>query len=86
MSDINVQATPCTALTEQSTRVRFCIRLHQMWRKAVQVTRLAIGVPDYDVYLAHRRNYHPHESVMSYPEFFNERQAARYDKGSSRCC
>jgi len=52
----------------------------------VQVARLCIGVPDYDVYVAHRRLNHPDEPVMSYPEFFNERQAARYGKGRSRCC
>ncbi|QBB69796.1 YbdD/YjiX family protein [Pseudolysobacter antarcticus] len=60
--------------------------LRHAWRKAVQVARLCIGVPDYDVYVAHRRLNHPHEPVMTYPEFFNERQAARYGKGRSRCC
>jgi uncharacterized short protein YbdD (DUF466 family) len=55
-------------------------------RKAAQSARLAIGVPDYQNYLAHRRTHHPNEPVMSYKEFFRERQAARYRRGSSRCC
>lgn len=51
--------------------------------------RLMIGVPDYDTYVAHRREAHPGEPVMSYAEFFRERQAARYGEGSTRgfrCC
>jgi uncharacterized short protein YbdD (DUF466 family) len=29
--------------------------LRQGWRRAVQVARLAIGVPDYDTYVRHLR-------------------------------
>jgi uncharacterized short protein YbdD (DUF466 family) len=54
--------------------------------KAAQSARLAIGVPDYRTYLAHRHAHHPNEPLMSYKEFFRERQAARYRRGSSRCC
>ena len=50
--------------------------------------RLMIGVPDYDTYVAHRREAHPGEPVMSYAEFFRDRQDARYGgKGRiGRCC
>jgi uncharacterized short protein YbdD (DUF466 family) len=47
------------------------------------------GVPDYEVYIAHRRAHHPVEPIMSYPEFFRERQQARYacEKGYfGGCC
>jgi uncharacterized short protein YbdD (DUF466 family) len=45
------------------------------------------GVPDYDRYVAHRRLHYPDEPVMSYEEFFRDRQAARYGKGrAQRCC
>ena len=61
----------------------------RFWRRAVQTARLMIGVPDYDTYVAHRRAHHPGEPVMSYAEFFRERQRARYgcERGRiSRCC
>lgn len=56
------------------------------WTFAARTARLAIGVPDYDTYVAHRKQQHPNEPFMSYREFWNERQAARYGKGRSRCC
>ena len=51
--------------------------------------RLMVGVPDYDSYVRHRREMHPNESVMSYEEFFRERQNSRYGVNGgtiSRCC
>ncbi len=54
-----------------------------------RTARLMVGVPDYDDYAAHRREAHPGEPVMSYEDFFRERQANRYGQGSgkiNRCC
>jgi uncharacterized short protein YbdD (DUF466 family) len=51
--------------------------------------RLMIGVPDYETYVAHLRLTHPDQPVMTYAEFFRERQGARYGDGSGRgfrCC
>ena len=51
--------------------------------------RLMIGVPDYDTYVAHMHEAHPGQPVMTYAEFFRERQSARYGEGSTRgfrCC
>ena len=51
--------------------------------------RLMIGVPDYETYAAHMRRMHPDQPAMSYAEFFQERQSARYGAGSTRgfrCC
>jgi uncharacterized short protein YbdD (DUF466 family) len=59
------------------------------WAWAVKAARLMIGVPDYDTYVAHRRAHHPDEPVMSYAEFFRERQNARYTITRDRlkgCC
>jgi uncharacterized short protein YbdD (DUF466 family) len=55
----------------------------------VQTARLMVGVPDYPTYVAHRKEQHPDLPVMSYEEFFRERQAARYAIGKGRfraCC
>ena len=51
--------------------------------------RLMVGVPDYDTYVAHRHAHHPDQPVMSYEEFFRNRQESRYAGGDgkiSRCC
>jgi uncharacterized short protein YbdD (DUF466 family) len=61
-------------------------RLRAALRRLRQAAHLAVGLPDYQGYVAHRRARHPGEPVMSYEEFFRERQAARYRRGSSRCC
>ena len=54
-----------------------------------QTARLMIGVPDYETYVAHRQANHPGQPIMSYVEFFRERQQARYTVGKGRfrgCC
>jgi len=55
----------------------------------VRTARLMIGIPDYDTYVAHRKLTHPGEPIMTYEEFFRERQDARYSFGNGRfrgCC
>ncbi|MDR0273937.1 MAG: YbdD/YjiX family protein [Burkholderiaceae bacterium] len=52
-----------------------------------QTLRLMVGLPDYDGYVAHMRATHPDRPIMTYEEFFRERQQARYGSGASgRCC
>jgi uncharacterized short protein YbdD (DUF466 family) len=54
-----------------------------------RAARLMVGVPDYEKYVAHRRANHPSAPIMSYVEFFRERQQARYTVGKGRfrgCC
>jgi len=55
---------------------------------STRTARLMIGVPDYDTYVAHMRANHPEQPIMSYAEFFRERQQARYavSKGRLRGC
>jgi uncharacterized short protein YbdD (DUF466 family) len=57
--------------------------------RAVQTARLMVGVPDYDTYVDHRQKTHPDQPIMTYQEFFRERQDARYAIGKGRfkaCC
>ena len=61
-------------------------RLEELAAELARAARLALGLPDYDTYVAHRRERHPGEPVMSYEEFFRARVAAKYGKGSTRCC
>jgi uncharacterized short protein YbdD (DUF466 family) len=56
---------------------------------STRTARLMIGVPDYETYVAHRRAKHPQQPIMTYVEFFRERQQARYGFGNGRfrgCC
>ncbi|KIO47862.1 YbdD/YjiX family protein [Nitrosospira sp. NpAV] len=51
-----------------------------------QSMRLMVGVPEYSTYVSHMKTAHPDQPVMSYQEFFRERQEARYGGKISRCC
>jgi uncharacterized short protein YbdD (DUF466 family) len=62
------------------------MRAARYWGK--RTARLMIGVPDYETYVAHRQANHPDQPIMTYVEFFRERQQARYaiSKGRFRGC
>lgn len=51
-----------------------------------QSMRLMVGMPEYSVYLKHMRDAHPDRPILSYEEFFRERQEARYSGKIGRCC
>ncbi len=60
-----------------------------LYRRLAATARLMVGVPDYDAYVRHRLDMHPDEPVMSYEDFFRERQQSRYGTNGgkiSRCC
>jgi len=60
-----------------------------LFKSAASTARLMVGVPDYEAYVRHRQEMHPGEPVMSYEEFFKERQNSRYGVNGgkiSRCC
>jgi uncharacterized short protein YbdD (DUF466 family) len=63
-------------------------KLRLVCEMVTQTARLMVGVPDYPTYVAHRRTTHPDKPVMTYQEFFRERQDARYtvSKGRFRGC
>ena len=64
-------------------------QLRPLLRRFGETARLMVGVPDYDTYVAHRRLAHPGEPVMSYEQFFRNRQDSRYAVGKGKfrgCC
>lgn len=63
-------------------------KINQTLRQLSQSMRLMVGMPEYSTYVEHMKTAHPDQSVMSYEEFFRERQEARYgSKGRlNRCC
>ena len=55
-------------------------------RRAADVVRRVIGVPDYERYLFHMRQRHPGCVPLSRERFLAERLEARYERPGSRCC
>ncbi len=52
-----------------------------------QAARMMVGIPDYETYVEHMKKNHPDKPIMTYQEFFRDRQEARYGgKGGFRCC
>ncbi|SFC39398.1 YbdD/YjiX family protein [Pragia fontium] len=60
--------------------------LAKVGRYLGQAARLMVGMPDYDNYVQHMHLTHPDREVMTYEEFFRERQKARYGGGNGPCC
>jgi uncharacterized short protein YbdD (DUF466 family) len=69
-----------------SRSMRFAERVRHLWQLLVQTGRLIVGVPDYDLYLAHMRRTHPDTAPLNREAFFANRVEARYGRGASRCC
>jgi uncharacterized short protein YbdD (DUF466 family) len=64
------------------------MKIKTLWRWSVHTARLMVGIPDYDNYVEHRKIHHPGEPIMTYVEFYRERQNARYscEKGRLKGC
>ena len=63
--------------------------LWKMWRARKQFISLLVGVPSYETYVTHMKQYHPEEPILCQKQFFAEAQEARFNaKGGkiSRCC
>jgi uncharacterized short protein YbdD (DUF466 family) len=48
--------------------------------------RAVLGVPDYERYVEHLRDFHPGCSALSREQFMSESLNARYSKPGTRCC
>jgi Uncharacterized small protein len=51
-----------------------------------RVLRRIIGVPDYDVYVAHMRTCHPDFKPMSEEAFARDALVRRHERPGNRCC
>jgi len=81
-------AAPATGVRSRFTSLaRGVARSAQRgWHAAARAARLAIGIPDYEAYLAHLRERHPDRRPMDRGAFVLERMQARYGRGRARCC
>jgi len=73
-------------MTHIATVASWKHHLHELWRKAVRMGRLSIGIADYDTYVQHLRSHHPERPVPTYAQFFTQCQEARYRNGGNRGC
>ena len=55
-------------------------------RRAANIVRRIVGVPDYERYVAHVRECHPGTVPMNRVEFERSRLEDRYSRPGQRCC
>jgi uncharacterized short protein YbdD (DUF466 family) len=56
-------------------------------RQVARALRLMLGLPDYEVYCAHRRRHHPDAAPMDRGAFVRMCQERRFGgSGPTRCC
>jgi len=60
--------------------------LLQAGRYMARGVRQQLVGADYGAYLAHMARTHADQSPLSYEDFFRERQEARYNARTGRCC
>jgi len=63
--------------------------VRQAWTRlarAAAIVRRIIGVPDYDLYVAHVQTHHPGVQPMTRKEFERQRLMDRYNRPGSKCC
>ena len=74
-------------MPERNTTAVVVESVERAGRYLAQSLRLMVGVPDYDTYRVHMTTEHPGAPLMSYEEFFRDRQQARYGGGrTGGCC
>ncbi|MDQ6770508.1 MAG: YbdD/YjiX family protein [Gemmatimonadota bacterium] len=57
-----------------------------IFSQSASFVRAMLGVPDYARYLAHMREAHPGDRVMTETEFNHSRMNDRYNQPGSKCC
>lgn len=55
-------------------------------QRVAAIVRRVVGAPDYERYVAHVRECHPHEQPMTRAEFEQSRLEAKYSRPGHRCC
>jgi uncharacterized short protein YbdD (DUF466 family) len=60
--------------------------ISSLFSRSASFIRAVLGVPDYGRYLAHMREVHPGDRVMSETEFNHTRMSDRYNRPGSKCC
>jgi len=54
--------------------------------RTANILRRIIGVPDYDIYIAHVRECHDGTVPMTRKEFEQSRMEDKYSRPGQRCC
>jgi uncharacterized short protein YbdD (DUF466 family) len=81
------EAATARSASRRRSFARAAIRwARHRWWWAARAARLAIGIPDYEAYVAHMHERHADQAPMDRDAFMLERMQARYGKGRTRCC
>ena len=60
--------------------------LRTLWQRSRHFGAMLVGVPDYEVYVAHMRDKHPELPPMTREQFLRSRMEARLGaKGAGKC-
>ena len=81
-----MRTTPRTTPIATTRAASLSARLGAAWRRAGAVLRAVAGAPDYERYLAHMRERHPGQAVLTRDEFARRRLVERYERPGSKCC
>jgi uncharacterized short protein YbdD (DUF466 family) len=60
--------------------------LRELIRATARTARLMVGIPDYDIFAAHRRAHHPLEPVPTREEFRRMCAERRFNGTPGRGC
>ena len=60
--------------------------ISSLFSRSASFIRAVLGVPDYGRYLAHMREAHPGDRVISETEFNHTWMNDRYNRPGSKCC
>jgi uncharacterized short protein YbdD (DUF466 family) len=52
----------------------------------LRLIRQLAGMPDYELYLKHLREFHPEQRIPTEREYFEEYLRTHYQPGRTRCC
>lgn len=61
-------------------------KLTKLFIKVQQSLHSLLGLPDYDLYKKHHAEKHPHLPLLSYKNFFQQRQKSCYENKKKFCC
>ena len=86
MTNVTKYGLPAGTPDEQTSFVKTLAELQVSLKRAADVIRRIIGVPDYDTYLAHVRACHAGTAPMTREEFEKSRLEYKYSRPGQRCC
>ena len=74
------------SLNMKKNRKTLLSRIKRLYVKSERFFHLLVGMPSYDKYLEHMRDFHPDIEPKTRAQFFKDAQDSRYNGKTNRCC